>query len=234
MFESLLCFFYLSHITESLEPTIKTPIPYQFDPRIHSLGNVGTGGVIHSLFARPFTKLIDVSAYDGTNIREKIINDLEIVEPKFISDFGCGTGTTTEAIRKRFKKGAIVYGVDSSKQMLQVADIFTEGINYVENNIEHISFANKQDLITCTFTFHEIPQYGRLKILKNMKQNLNKNGQILIVDIDPMYKPSEMMQHGEPFINDYIANIDSDILSIFPNAKTFVEVQGHVRVWICN
>ena len=39
-----------------------TEVPYQFDPRIHNFGNVGVGGMFHSMMARPFTKLIYLAA----------------------------------------------------------------------------------------------------------------------------------------------------------------------------
>ncbi len=220
----------LLYISSSVEPFKPKPTPYQFDPRIHSFGNVGPGGVVHSLFARPFTKIIDIAAYDNVNIRDKLINDIDIDKPKNIADFGCGTGTSTESIKKRFND-AIIYGVDSSKEMLRVANLFTKGINYVEENIENIMFANKQDLITTMYVFHEVPQDGRLNILENMKKNLKEDGQALIVDIDTSYKPSKMMQHGEPFIHDYMVNIDKDILSVFPKTETWIEIQNHVRVW---
>ena len=45
---------------------------YWNDPRIHSLGNVGLGGVVHALLAPFSTKLIDVLAYDGADVRHLV------------------------------------------------------------------------------------------------------------------------------------------------------------------
>ena len=46
------------------------------------------------------------------------------------------------------------------------------------------------------------------------------------------YKPSRMMLSGEPYVLDYIKNIRSDIMSIFPIVQEKVEVPGHVRQWL--
>jgi hypothetical protein len=45
---------------------------YWYDSRIHSLGNVGFFGGIHAALAPLTTKLIDVIAYNGTDIRQLV------------------------------------------------------------------------------------------------------------------------------------------------------------------
>jgi hypothetical protein len=42
---------------------------YWHDSRIHSLGNIGFGGAVHAALAPFSTKLIDVLAYNGTDVR---------------------------------------------------------------------------------------------------------------------------------------------------------------------
>ena len=54
-----------------------TSLKYPYDPRIHNFGNIGIGGKIHAMLARPVTRLIDHVAYDGINVRDKIVNNLE-------------------------------------------------------------------------------------------------------------------------------------------------------------
>lgn len=207
-----------------------TQAPYQFDPRIHNFGNVGVGGLFHSFMARPFTKLIDLAAYDGRNIRVDIIKNLKIEKPKFVADFCSGTGTSTEALKECFKD-AVVTGVDTSREMLRVAKIFTKNINYLEDNAETVELEEKQDLITIMFALHEVPREARLIILENIKNNLKKNGKMLIVDIDTSYIPSESMLSGEPYVQDYLKNIDTDVLKVFPNSTMEVYIEGHVRIW---
>ena len=45
---------------------------YWFDPRIHSLGNAGFTGALHAASAALVTKVIDVNAYDGVDIRKQV------------------------------------------------------------------------------------------------------------------------------------------------------------------
>ena len=50
---------------------------YYMDPRIHSLGNHGLGGKVHSMLAPVFTKLIDKVAYKGVDIRKQVIESYD-------------------------------------------------------------------------------------------------------------------------------------------------------------
>jgi hypothetical protein len=45
---------------------------YWFDARIHSLGNVGFTGAVHAASAALVTKMIDVKAYNGVDIRQQV------------------------------------------------------------------------------------------------------------------------------------------------------------------
>jgi len=45
---------------------------YWYDDRIHSLGNTGIGGAFHAALAPISTKMIDVFAYDGIDVRSKV------------------------------------------------------------------------------------------------------------------------------------------------------------------
>lgn len=48
------------------------PDEYWFDNRIHTLGNVGFFGGLHAAMAPASTKLIDLVAYDGVDIRKVV------------------------------------------------------------------------------------------------------------------------------------------------------------------
>lgn len=45
---------------------------YWFDDRIHTLGNYGFWGAVHAAVAPISTKIIDVVAYDGVDIRLQV------------------------------------------------------------------------------------------------------------------------------------------------------------------
>ena len=48
------------------------PEEYWFDERIHTLGNHGFGGAIHAALAPLSTKIIDLAAYRGEDVRLKV------------------------------------------------------------------------------------------------------------------------------------------------------------------
>ena len=48
------------------------PEEYWFDNRIHTLGNHGFGGAVHAALAPLSTKIIDLAAYRGVDIRLKV------------------------------------------------------------------------------------------------------------------------------------------------------------------
>jgi hypothetical protein len=45
---------------------------YWHDQRIHTLGNVGFWGAVHAASAPASTKLIDIMAYKGLDVRQKV------------------------------------------------------------------------------------------------------------------------------------------------------------------
>lgn len=205
-------------------------VKYEFDPRIHNFGNVGLGGKFYASVARPVTRIIDRIAYKGVNVRKDIIKTLNL-DPNIVSDWCCGTGMSTDALYDSFTN-AEIYGVDTSKEMLNVAHKQSfSNAEFLLGNVEDIILPKTADLITIMFAFHEIPQYARLNILKNVKKNLSHNGRLLIVDIDICYEPSKIMLSGEPYIEDYLSNVRDDIRSIFPKVIEKTVIPKRVLAW---
>jgi hypothetical protein len=52
------------------------PEEYWFDDRIHTLGNHGFGGAVHAALAPFSTKIIDLAAYHGEDVRLKVGADM--------------------------------------------------------------------------------------------------------------------------------------------------------------
>jgi SAM-dependent methyltransferase len=50
-----------------------SPVPYWDDPRIHSFGN---NNPLSAMAAPLVTKLIDIAAYDGVDLRREILSDV--------------------------------------------------------------------------------------------------------------------------------------------------------------
>tara|TARA_B100000768_G_C11282289_1_gene379362 strand:- start:1939 stop:2571 length:633 start_codon:yes stop_codon:yes gene_type:complete len=190
--------------------------PYWYNPIIHNFGNVGTAGNIHALCTPLFTKLIDSRAYSGVDIRKEIYS--EIPEKLSVVDLCCGTGFST-------KPGNI--GVDTSTEMLRYSNLFNPGNLYKYGNAETFGEDREFDVVTCMFAFHEIPETGHRAIINNAIRISKRK--VIIVDISTDYKPSKMMLSGEPYILDYIKNVDTLLENFFFEKNTLIP--GHVNMW---
>jgi SAM-dependent methyltransferase len=191
---------------------ISLKTPYWYNPHIHNLGNTGILGNIHALSTPCFTKLIDIKAYKGINIRKQIYDTFD----GDVLDMCCGTGFST-------KPGNT--GIDTSHEMLRFSNLFNPYSVYKFGNAETYGKDSEFDIVSCMFGFHEFPKEGHVKIVENCKRVARKK--IVIVDISTDYKPSRLMLTGEPYIKDYLAEIDSTLHDF---NKTIV-IEGHVDMW---
>lgn len=187
--------------------------PYYYNNCIHNMGNIGPMGSLHAALAPAFTKLIDKKVYNGRNIRKEIYDN---IDSDSIVDLCCGVGYST-------KPGFT--GIDTSTEMLKFANIYNPGRQYLFGNAEDFGKDNQFDVVTCMFSFHEMPNSGHRKIINNALRISSK--QVIIVDISTSYKPSKLMLAGEPYIINYLETIDS-LLHNF-NKTTLIE--NHVDVW---
>jgi len=191
------------------------PKHYYMDPRIHSLGNHGIGGKVHSLLSPIFTKLIDKVAYKGVDIRKQVIESYDKNLKKL--DLCCGVGFSTPLENS--------IGVDSSYEMIKMARKLFPEKEFILGNAENYTPDYKVDITTIFFGFHEIPQFARLNIINKMQKYTKK--EIIIVDISPEYKPSKSMLYGEPYLLEYKENIDYDLKKF----NKEILISGHVNLW---
>ena len=190
-------------------------VPPWRDSRIHSFGNVGIGGRVHAAVAPAVTKLIDLVAYGGRDVRTELRN-----RSAFVVDFGCGTGASTSP------RGI---GVDCSREMLDVARRLRPECEFQRGLAERWGTEGMCDEVHIAFLLHEQPRSRRLRILKNAMRLCRDR--VVVMDIDPKYKPSATMRSGEPYLACYLANIESDIASIGAPVDRRQSVDGHVVVW---
>jgi hypothetical protein len=114
-------------------------LEYWFDQRIHSLGNRGFMGGVHAATAMVATKLIDMAAYGGTNLRTRVrighcgtfrradtgltfwffIHSLQVAvelatiignSKARVVDLCCGVGTSTRSIAEAFPDAESIIG----------------------------------------------------------------------------------------------------------------------------
>ena len=197
--------------------SIFTLTPYYYDRRIHNLGNAGFQGRIHAEAAYVSTKIIDRIRYNGRDIRKEIIEDYK---NNTVLDLCCGIGLST------MENGE---GIDTSYEMLRVA-LRTK---FKENSNKEFSFGNAEtykpeilpDIVTCMFAFHEMPLYAQCRIIENAMKIAKK--EIIIMDIASSYKPKDIMLSGEPYLLDYLKDIDNT-LSCFEKTNF---IDNHVDIW---
>ena len=83
------------------------------------------------------------------------------------------------------------------------------------------------------FGMHEMPMGARRRVIRNALR-LAKS-KVMVVDIHPSFAPNAMMLSGEPFVLDYLANIEDDVDASYDHKEwelTRVDVvEDHVRMW---
>lgn len=105
------------------------PPNYWFHPQIHTFGNHGPLGAFHATVAPLATKLIDVAAYEGENVRDAIAKDLRKRVGKQnarVVDFACGVGMSTRALCKAFGDADTIIGLDTSPEMIRMAKAYSD------------------------------------------------------------------------------------------------------------
>mgnify|MGYP006167763349 FL=1 len=193
-------------------------VPYYYNPNIHNFGNIGLGGKVHANLANQATKIIDNIRYNGKNIRSEIYEPY-INNNKTILDLCCGVGISTP-------QGHI--GIDTSKQMLEVAKKSHINTQFYYGNAETFRPKVRPDIVTCMFSFHEMPDYAQIRVINNALFLAKE--EFIIVDIAPNYKnknPPKIMLSGEPYLLDYLNNIEN----ILYDFEETIYIPNRVHVW---
>lgn len=137
-----------------------------------------------------------------------------------VLDVGCGTGVHLELYQKA---GCVVFGIDLSSSMLQVARKRLGGsANLHMGDASKMPYADKTfDLIIMSTVLHEMSHDVRRAVIGESKRTLKDDGRILLIDFHPgPIRPfkgwlsksiitfAEVMAGGEHFKNyrDFMAN----------------------------
>lgn len=128
---------------------------YWLDQRIHTLGNVGLGGAFHAALAPLSTKIIDLAAYDGKDIRQEVSRTNEMARLTCASYnyreitliFGFTVSQVANELRKRVNKTNarildLCCGVGTSTRSLLKAFPNAETVIGVDSSPEMISMAS--------------------------------------------------------------------------------------------
>lgn len=197
-------------------------VPYYYNPKMHSLGNIGFGGKIHAEAALFATKTIDNIRYKGKNIRKEIYEPY-INQNKTFLDMCCGIGISTPP-------GQI--GIDTSPQMLEVAKKNNKNSKankkFIFGNAETFRPKKEIDIVTCMFAFHEMPEQAQIKVINNALMIAKE--EFIIMDIAPNYKnknPPQLMLNGEPYLMNYLNNIENILFDF----EETIYIPNHVHIW---
>ena len=111
----------------------------------------------------------------------KLVEQAKIKHGQSVLDIACGTGAVTKKISNKVGFTGTVIGTDVSFKAIQVAKKWIgskKNLDFVVADAENLFFEKKFDAITC--------QYGifffsdTIKVLKNLKKHLKKNGSLAI------------------------------------------------------
>jgi len=103
----------------------------------------------------------------------------------YVLDIGCGGGILTESIANQ---GAIITGIDASKESISVASKHANEnnleINYLVSNAEELSknITNKFDVITCMELLEHVP--NPLSIIEAAEKMIKPGGHIIFSTIN--------------------------------------------------
>tara|TARA_B100000482_G_scaffold192482_1_gene181035 strand:- start:12733 stop:13461 length:729 start_codon:yes stop_codon:yes gene_type:complete len=225
---SLLVFFRSILGLKFYEPPKSQP-PYWADPRIHMFGN---DNWFHANVAPIFTTALDQCVYKDSlrsHICKKYLLPCLPASNATILDIGCGAGLSTEALANSFKSCRVI-GIDTSAEMLKVASRRKQSSNIqYELGNGHYYELEQIDVSFISFMFHEVPQQARISMLQRLSHSVQT---VVVLDICQDYTPSKQMLFGEPYLYDYLENIDFDIKKSFRHVFKYVVVPKHATLWI--
>jgi ubiquinone/menaquinone biosynthesis C-methylase UbiE len=173
-------------------------------------------------------------------------------------DLCCGVGISTRALHDAFPDAEKVVGLDTSPQMIAMANFLdwhirffrpvlalvsekvstaatAAGSVFERGNAEGTKHPDKAfDLVTIMYAFHEVPKEGRERILTEAHRLLKPGGTLAVVDITRDYRPSQSMLSGEPYVIEYQKNIHKQIQRFrgFLRPRYEAVVPGHVGLWL--
>ena len=123
--------------------------------------------------------------FDGYyEVLEFVYDKIQSKKKARILDIGIGTGVLTQRL---YKDGAVIYGVDFSKEMIQISlekmpDAiilqwdFNKGLP-MELQIE------KFDYIISTYAIHHLNDDKKIELIIKLRDSLKENGKLILADI---------------------------------------------------
>ncbi len=97
-----------------------------------------------------------------------------------VLDVACGTGLLLE---KYHRAGARVHGIDSSREMLEVARNRVPEAGLVHGDASRMPFPRREfDIVSTTLALHEMSPEARKRVLGEIRRVTRRGGRIVIGD----------------------------------------------------
>lgn len=145
-----------------------------------------------------------------------------------ILDIGSGTGIALEGITKIFNKKNNIYALDISKNMIDIGRKKFLFIKWIYGKAEkEIDKLPKMDLIISAQSFQWM---NRIKLLKKINKNLNKNGIFCILQNNRDYKKNIFFRKYE----DILEKINPQYYRKYRKFKYKKELKNNFKNYIYN
>jgi len=211
-------------IQELRDPSINYPQYYK-NQNFHGI----PGGYLSSTAAITYDPITQYVLSPNEALLRQALLDRIVGYPKKIIDLGCGTGSGTLLLKRRFPDSQVI-GIDLSPYMLAMAGYKAKQKNLIidwrQGIAENTTLASGSvNLITISLVFHELPTQIIKSVLAEAFRLLVPGGQILIFDGNQnlISRTSWLTSiFEEPYIKEYAqGNLDAWLSSLgFVNVKT--------------
>jgi ubiquinone/menaquinone biosynthesis C-methylase UbiE len=119
-------------------------------------------------------------------VRQGLLDAICQPQPRRILDLGCGTGSTTLLLKRKFPQAEVI-GLDLAPYMLVVAEHKAQQagleVQWRHGKAEQTGFPDGAfDLVTASLLFHETPPAIAQAILQEALRLLTAGGEVLILD----------------------------------------------------
>jgi len=165
--------------------------------------------------------------------KRKIIDLFGDVKNKKVLDIGCGTG---RLISDLLDRGAIITGVDVSKNMLEVARKKFPKVHFIEGDIRKIPFKDDSfDFVIATFVIVHLQQCELEKAFDEVYRVLKPSGKFILTNINQKKAPKLKVKNiGEIVIKSYY-HIPEHVIEALNNCRFSIEDEDFINegdVWV--
>jgi len=180
-------------------------------------------------FLTPYYDLLFKALFPETDFKNALIERADIINKANILDIGCGTGTLSIMIKRKFPD-AIVNGIDGDERILRIANKKAKRRGVTINFIQGMSFQLPDEnrafnQVFCTMMFHHLTTENKLRTLKEIYRVLKPKGEFLFADFGEPHNIYSKLVTSICFRNnESAANVKGHIPSMIKNAD-FIEVE---------